>query len=103
MDRIDRLEYLPNQASAVEERFPQIPPEALAGSLHLVGPEGEVWEGAEAVERIVTLLPGYTWLSRLFGLPFARPLARAAYRTIARSWYRLSCTQHCSRGSLPDV
>jgi predicted DCC family thiol-disulfide oxidoreductase YuxK len=102
MDGDRRLEYLPNQDPTVRDRFPNLSPEMLNGSLHLVDSEGEVWEGAEALEQIVLLLPRYAWLGRLFSLPLVRPLARIAYRFVARNRYRLNCGDHCSP-SLPDV
>ena len=55
MDRGDHFEYLPIRDDEVGARFPELSREALNGSLHLVGPSGEVWEGAEAVEKITSL------------------------------------------------
>jgi predicted DCC family thiol-disulfide oxidoreductase YuxK len=104
IDTANRLELLPNRDPGVAERFPHLRPEALSRSLHLVGPEADVWEGAEALERIAALMPGFSWVSWIFRIPFVRPMARVLYAGVARSRYRLSCAKHCSEGqaSLPE-
>lgn len=92
------LSFLPAQDRRVSAEFSWIPPEALERSLHLVGPGGETWEGADAVERLVRVLPGLQWVAGLFRLPLARPLARWLYRRVARHRYRLRCGPHCGPG-----
>jgi len=62
-----------------------------------MGPPGRTWEGVGAVEALVRLLPGWRWAAWLFRIPAARPLARLAYRWIARERYLLGCDDH--RGS----
>lgn len=89
------LAYLPNQDPSVSKRFPSLSPEALAGSLYLVSPEGEVQEGADAVEALLRRLPRVAWGAWVFHLPLARPLARMLYRWVARNRYRLTCRHHC--------
>jgi predicted DCC family thiol-disulfide oxidoreductase YuxK len=61
-----------------------------------VGPEGRRWEGAAAVERILDLLPRGRLVSWVFKLPFARPVARRAYRWFARHRHRFGCSEHCA-------
>ena len=95
-DREGDLSFLSAGDPRVGERFPHIPPAALEESLHLVGPGGEVWEGAEAVEKLLRVLPGWGWMTWTFHLPLVRPLARRVYRVVARNRYRSTCTDHCA-------
>lgn len=95
-DREGVLDFVSFRSPGVEERFPDLSPEALEESLHLVGPDGETWEGARAVEEILRILPGWGWLTWAFRVPLVRPLARATYRFVARNRYRVSCGSHCS-------
>lgn len=94
-DKDGRLELLAAQSPGVSSRFPWVSEEALRGSIHLVGPENRTWEGAGAVEELVRILPKWRWLAWVFRLPLARPLARLAYRWIARNRYRMTCKDHC--------
>lgn len=79
------LDFIPAQDPRMEEAFPWISREALAASIHLVGPADETWEGAGAFEELARILPGFGWLAPLFRLPFARPVARGLYRLVARN------------------
>jgi predicted DCC family thiol-disulfide oxidoreductase YuxK len=94
-DEHDSFEYVPLQDPSVPHRFPELDPDALATAMHLVGPDGEVWSGAAAVERILDLLPLGRWLGWLFRLPFARPIADRVYRRVAENRSRLGCGSHC--------
>src|SRR5712692_10008101 len=78
-----RLDYAPSQDVAT--RFPEIPGEAFEGSVQLVLPAGEVFEGAHAVFRSLALVPGrggFLWLYR--NLPGFAAVTEAGYRFIAR-------------------
>lgn len=94
-DREERLTFLPAQAQEVPHRFPSLSREALQQSIHLVREDGEIWEGAGALEELVRILPGWDWAAWLIRLPFARPLARVVYRWVARNRYELVCGSHC--------
>ena len=95
LDSRGSLAFLPAQDPSVPERFPFISPEALEASIHLVGPQGEVREGADAMEAILGLLPTLSWARWAFRVPLVRPLARRIYRWVARNRYRLTCKEHC--------
>ncbi len=94
-DRDEVLEFVPAQAPDLLERFPFISRDALSESIHLVGRDGETWEGAGAVEKLVRVLPGWSWAAWAFRLPMARPVAGIVYRWIARNRYQLRCRDHC--------
>lgn len=97
LDRAHRVDAVPYQDPEARQRFAWIPTSDLERAMHLVSPPGEVWAGAPAVERLLTLLPGGPFWSALFRIPLVRTLADRVYRWIARNRYRLGCGAHCSR------
>lgn len=94
-DRQKSLRFLPARDPVVPERFPTLSREALEASIHLVGSDGGVWVGADAVERLFAILPGFSGFRWIFRIPFVRPLARWVYRWVARNRYHLTCEHHC--------
>jgi len=97
-DTKEVFEYLPLQDPSIPERFPSLTREALEQAMHVVGPDGRVWAGSAAVEKIVDLLPMGRWVSWIFALPFARPIADRVYRWVADNRSRLGCGEHCGVG-----
>ena len=95
LDTRATFDVVTSQAPGVQARFPWIPPEAYRESLQLVEEGGRTWQGAAAIERILDLLPRGRWITWVFSLPFARPLAERFYRGFARNRYRLGCGAHC--------
>jgi len=95
LDRDHLLEIVPSQAPGVQARFPWIPPHAYAESVQFIAPGGRTFQGARAVEEIISVLPRVGWLAWAFKIPFVRPLAERFYRWFARNRYRLGCGTHC--------
>lgn len=95
LDHELRIELAPSQGSGVRERFPWIPPHAFDGAIQLVANNGDTWEGARALEQLISVLPRGRWIAWTFRIPFARPVAETLYRWFARNRYRLDCAQHC--------
>ena len=95
LDTRGAFEVITSQAPGVQARFPWIPPEAYRESLQVVEEGGRTWQGAAAIERILDLLPRGGWITWVFSMPFARPLAERFYRWFARNRYRLGCGAHC--------
>jgi predicted DCC family thiol-disulfide oxidoreductase YuxK len=89
------IEVVPSQAAGVMARFPWIPAEAYTQALQLVGPGGQTWQGAAAIERLLTILPRGRWIAWIFRAPFVRALADRVYRWVARNRYRMGCGDHC--------
>jgi predicted DCC family thiol-disulfide oxidoreductase YuxK len=89
------IELLPSQSAGLSERFPWISAEAYAAAMQLIAPRGETWQGSAAVEQLLTILPRGKWISWIFRIPFARPIADRVYRWVARNRYRLGCGDHC--------
>jgi predicted DCC family thiol-disulfide oxidoreductase YuxK len=94
-DRRGTFETIPSQAPGVHARFPWIPIQAYRESVQLIGPGGETWQGAAAIEKILDLLPKGRFVSWIFRIPFVRPLADRFYRWFARNRYKLGCGEHC--------
>lgn len=97
LDRDDRVNAVPYQDREARQRFAWIPTADLERAMHLVSPAGEVWAGARAVERLLTLLPGGPFWGALFRVPLVRSVADRVYRWIARNRHRLGCGAHCTR------
>lgn len=94
-DSKQRIEVTALQNPGVMARFPWIPERAYAQAIQLVGPGGETWQGAAAVEQLLTILPRGRWIAWIFHVPFVRALADRVYRWVARNRYRLGCGEHC--------
>ena len=94
-DSRGQIEITPSQGAGVLARFPWIPARAYTEAIQLVGPGGETWQGAEAIEQLLTILPRGRWIAWVFKVPFARVLADRVYRWVARNRYKLGCGEHC--------
>jgi predicted DCC family thiol-disulfide oxidoreductase YuxK len=90
------LEILPSQTPGLGARFPWIPARAYLESIQLVDHRnGNTWQGAAAIERIINALPKGRIITWIFSIPFVRPLAERFYRWFARNRYNLGCGEHC--------
>lgn len=85
----ERIELLDLHDVAVAARFPLISPADARRELHLVGPAGQIFRGAEAVRQILLLLPDLRGLGELMRLPGAMLLARPLYALVANNRYLL--------------
>lgn len=94
-DDRDCLEIVPSQQHGVRARFPWIPARAYTESLQLVRSDGRTWQGAAAIEQLLSVLPRGRWIAWIFRIPFVRAIAERAYRSFARNRYRLGCGEHC--------
>ncbi len=100
-----RIELLDLHEAAVAERFPLISPADARRELHLVGPGGQIYRGAEAVRQILLLLPDLRGLGELMRLPGAMLLARPLYALVANNRYLLGGrVEPCAEDScaIPD-
>lgn len=97
------FEIVPSQLTGVHDRFPWIAPEAYAESLQVVrNSDNRTWQGAAAVEQIVSELRAGWFLSWLFAIPFGRPIADRLYRWIADHRHELGCGDHCRVHATPS-
>lgn len=95
-DRQGEIEVVSYQTAGVTTRFPWIAPRAFAEAMQLVGPGGQTWQGAAAMEQLLEVLPRGRWIAWIFKIPFVSALANKFYRWFARNRYRLGCGQHCT-------
>lgn len=94
-DTRDDLEIVPSQNTSVLSRFPWIPPEAYAEAMQLVGPGGQTWAGAAAIEKLLDILPRGGVLGWAFEVPLFGPAFDRFYRWFAKNRYRFGCGEHC--------
>jgi len=94
-DHQREIEVVPSQELGVMARFPWIPARAFSEAIQLVGPGGATWQGAQAVEQLLHVLPRGRWIAWVFRIPFVRALADRVYRWVARNRYHLGCGDHC--------
>lgn len=97
------IEVIPSQKPGVAARFPWIPLEAYREAIQLIGPGGETWQGAAAVEELLGILPRGRWIAWIFHVPFVRRLADKVYRWVGRNRYHLGCGEHCESRPLDVV
>ena len=78
----DSVDYAPFQKTAQD--FPEIPIENFQRSVQLIEPSGAVSSAAEAVFRLVALVPGYGWPLWMYRkVPGFAAVSENAYRTVA--------------------
>jgi predicted DCC family thiol-disulfide oxidoreductase YuxK len=94
-DQNRQLEVVSSQQSGVTARFPWIPARAYVEALQLIAADGTTWQGAAAIEQLLTVLPRGRLISWVFRIPLVRTLADRFYRWFARNRYRLGCGAHC--------
>ena len=94
-DRDAQIEVVASQTPGVAARFPWIPARAYAEALQLIGPGGQTWQGAAAIEQLLNVLPKGKLASWIFKIPFVRVAADRIYKWFARNRYRLGCGEHC--------
>ncbi len=76
---------------------PQVPPdiklptkEEMQKEMYLFSPEGEIFKGAGALARLLTIFPDSKFLGKIVSFPLFRPLARLIYSVVARNRMKLS-------------
>ncbi|MEO5567784.1 MAG: DUF393 domain-containing protein [Gemmatimonadaceae bacterium] len=98
-----RLEVVASQAPGVMARFPWIPARAYTEALQVVGPGGETWQGSEAIEQLLRILPRGRLIAWIFQVPIVRTIADRFYRWFARNRYHLGCGAHCQSRPLDVI
>jgi predicted DCC family thiol-disulfide oxidoreductase YuxK len=94
-DRGKELEIVPSQGFGVQARFPWIPARAYAEAVQLIGPGGQTWQGAAAIEQLLNILPKGKLAAWIFKIPLVRPLVDRFYKWFARNRYKMGCGAHC--------
>ncbi len=70
--------------------LPGIPYDACMRAMHLVTPEGRVYEGASAVMQAVSTRPALSWLWYAYHLPGIHLSTNLVYAIIAANRYRIA-------------
>ena len=83
-----RIAYLPYQSQEAEPWFGNLPRPSRPDVVFLVAQDGTVYRGLDAFVELLPHLEKGRFLSNLLKLPPIRPLARLAYRLLARHRYR---------------
>jgi predicted DCC family thiol-disulfide oxidoreductase YuxK len=94
-DKRKELEIIPFQNTSVLDRFPWIPSEAYAEAMQLIGPGGRTWQGGEAIEQLLKILPYGGVFGWTFSIPGFDDLFGRFYRWFARNRYKFGCGEHC--------
>ncbi len=94
-----QIELLDANSAEARERFPQISHAEAMGQLHVIGPDGAIYRGADAVRAILLRLPALRGLGELLSLPGAVALAQPIYDLIARNRYLLGGRTDCENGA----
>lgn len=79
----DRVAFIPFQKAA--KQYPNISPQQWAESIHFIGPDGTMYQGAAAVFAALRQVSGKKWLWRCYQhLPLFASISQFCYRRIAR-------------------
>jgi predicted DCC family thiol-disulfide oxidoreductase YuxK len=95
-DRQNEIEVIPFQNTTVLDRFPWIPAESYAEAMQLIGAGGRTWQGGEAIEQLLKILPGGIVFGWTFKVPFFGEAFNRFYRWFARNRYKFGCGEHCA-------
>jgi predicted DCC family thiol-disulfide oxidoreductase YuxK len=90
MARPGAVRALSFRDAGVLARFPAVDPADAERALQLVGPDGRVYRGADAVFRALATRPMYRPLLWLRAIPGLRQLIDGAYALIARNRFRIA-------------
>lgn len=100
-----RVDYEELQTAGA--RYPTIPRSRFRRAVQLILPDGEVFEGAEAVFRTLALAPGRPrrgrWLAVYQNVPGARPVFEWGYRWVADHRPLLTRVSHFFFGPPADA
>jgi predicted DCC family thiol-disulfide oxidoreductase YuxK len=89
-DRDKRIEPVGFQDPRVSQIAPGLVGEKLFGSMHLIGPNGQIVSGHRAVPQILKLLPKLGWLGRCIEMiPGSDWVSEKLYGWIAAHRFRL--------------
>lgn len=94
-DKEQLIETIPSQNTSVFARFPWIPAEAYGEAVQLIGPGGQTWQGAAAIEQLLKILPRGWLVGWVFSIPLMGGAIDRFYRWFARNRYRFGCGEHC--------
>ena len=86
--KLVKLAPLSNPQVPSEIKLPS--KEAMQKHMHLISPGGEIFKGADALARLMTIFPNSRILGKIVSFPVFRPFARLIYAIVARNRMKLS-------------
>jgi glyoxylase-like metal-dependent hydrolase (beta-lactamase superfamily II)/predicted DCC family thiol-disulfide oxidoreductase YuxK len=104
LDKHQRTEAIPITAAALSELGAGLEMDACLRELHVIGADGRLYRGWDAVARLARLF-GVTWIIGAVGsVPPFKQIARLVYRFVARNRHALSkCRGGACRVARPDA
>ena len=90
LDRADLIISSPLSRAELPAEFSLPTKEELLRQLYLFSPDNEVFKGADAVIRILSIFPRSRLLGWLISLPVLKQLSRICYGIIARNRMKIS-------------
>jgi predicted DCC family thiol-disulfide oxidoreductase YuxK len=79
--------------------YPQLAGQNLTGQMHVIGPDGNLTGGYDALAALAPALPALRPFARLLQSSAVRTVGRRAYRWVARNRYRLGGAAPCTGGA----
>ncbi len=68
-----------------------LPPEhELKNAVHLFDDAGQMYRGADAVAKVMSIFPKSAWIGKIMRWPGIRQIARGVYGLVARNRVKLS-------------
>lgn len=96
-DANNQFEYLPRQAPEADVRFPILKSIDFDKGMRLIEPNGNNFEGADAIHQIARRLPATSAIAWLYKVPGINQICKAAYAWVAANRKRLGKT--CEGGA----
>lgn len=97
MDAAAHFDYVPRQEPTLEKRFPILAESDFNTGIRLIGTDGSVTVGADAMYEVMRRLPRLRLVAWLYRVPGIHGLCRALYAWIAANRQRLS--RYCDTGA----
>ncbi|MFZ3329834.1 MAG: DCC1-like thiol-disulfide oxidoreductase family protein [Candidatus Acidiferrales bacterium] len=104
LDKRHKTQSIPIDAETLSEHDPRLDVDACLRELHVLGADGQLFTGWDAVARLARLFP-LTWIvGVLGGIPPLQQLSRVIYRYVARNRHSLSkCRGGACRVAKPNA
>ncbi|HAV61060.1 MAG TPA: hypothetical protein DCY13_01685, partial [Verrucomicrobiales bacterium] len=97
------MDFAPFQDESLRSRFPEITVERCERAVQLVGTDGRVLSGAEAVFQSVAATRWLGWLARAYrAIPLVAPTTERAYAFVASHRPAFSRINRCIWGTNPE-
>jgi predicted DCC family thiol-disulfide oxidoreductase YuxK len=88
-DTLHKFEAMPYQDPEVYRKFPQIKENECQQAMHVVFPNGKVFQGSDGFREVFLRLPWFFFVGILMSIPPLPFILRKAYPVIARHRYKL--------------